>query len=199
MSREPLSVLLVDDEALVLDVIEAEVQSLGHTVVGRATDGRRAIEMAARLDPRVVLMDIAMPEMDGIEAARYFARHDPRPVVLLTAHDDPRYLDQATLAGVGAYLVKPPVRSEISRALAIAVARFRDWSELRHANLALQTALFEVRRLGGVLPICSCCKRIRDEQGDWQSPEVYLGERTDAEFTHGLCEACVEKLYPDEG
>jgi hypothetical protein len=61
----------------------------------------------------------------------------------------------------------------------------------------LQQALAEVKTLNGLLPICASCKKIRDDQGYWQEVEQYIGSRTDADFSHGLCPECFKKLFPD--
>ena len=99
-------------------------------------------------------MDIEMPEMDGLEAARQIQEKYPCPVVLLTSHDEPEMVRLASQAGVGAYLLKPPRIEEIERALIIATARFADLTELRRLNNELKIALDNVKVLRGLLPIC---------------------------------------------
>jgi GAF domain-containing protein len=78
---------------------------------------------------------------------------------------------------------------------AVALRNSRTLDELRSTVEQLETALAEVRTLRGIIPICVHCKKIRDEQGYWQRVEAYLGERSEAEFSHGLCKACLEELY----
>ena len=70
-------------------------------------------------------------------------------------------------------------------------------NEIKQVNKELQEALAEVKALSGLLPICSSCKKIRDDKGYWKQLEGYIQEHSDAEFTHGICPECVEKLYPD--
>lgn len=192
-----LRVLVVDDDALICDVIQDELEMIGHTVVGRASDGRQAVELVESLDPDVVLMDVSMPEMDGLEAVQVLQERHPKPVVLLTAHEDPDTVAMASQAGVGAYLVKPPYAPDLARSLAIAVARFADLMEMRRLNAELREALDKVKVLSGLLPICSSCKKIRDDQGYWHQVELYIQKYAPVEFSHGICPDCFERLYPE--
>jgi AmiR/NasT family two-component response regulator len=190
-------VLVTDDDALIVDLIQEELETLGHTVVGRAADGREAIALAQHLQPDVVLMDISMPVLDGLEATRRIQETNPRPIVLLTAHDEPEFVERASAVGAGAYLVKPPRGPELGRALAIAVARFADLQALRRLNAELQAALAQVKRLSGLIPMCSCCRKVRDDRGYWQQVEQYISEHSDARVSHGMCPDCIRRMYPD--
>ena len=204
-------VLIVEDAPLVGEMIQGVLEDIGYTVVGKAIDGLQAIEMTESLRPDVVLMDIEMPNMDGIEATRQIHEFCPTPVVVLTAHEKPELVEGASAAGVGAYLLKPPDARGMERAIAIAMARFDDLMELRRLNaelqagnearerliLELQDAFDQVKTLSGLLPICSSCKKIRDDEGYWNELEVYIQEHSEAVFSHGLCPECAKKLYPE--
>ncbi|HFD40532.1 MAG TPA: hybrid sensor histidine kinase/response regulator, partial [Anaerolineae bacterium] len=119
-------------------MIQAHLETLGYTVVGEAANGQQGIELAQELQPDVILMDLKMPQMDGIEASRRIQECCPAPVVILTAFESPDLVRQASEAGVGAYLVKPANARELERAITIARARFNDLMELRRLNAALQ-------------------------------------------------------------
>jgi CheY-like chemotaxis protein len=160
-------------------------------------NGLQAIEMTQSTRPDVVLMDIKLPDMDGIEAARRIYESCPTPVVVLTAYDTPELVERASAAGVGAYLLKPPDVHEMDRAIAIAMARFDDLMELRRLNAELQDTLAKIKTLSGLLPLCSSCKKIRDDDGYWHQVEVYIRDHSEAEFSHGLCPECAKKLYPE--
>lgn len=134
-----LRVLVVEDDVLAADVIRHELKKVGMTVVGEAYDGLEAVRLTATLRPDVVLMDIRMPVMDGLEAAARIQAECPTPVVLLTAYDDPTLVATASLVGVGAYLLKPPEAREIERAVIVARARFADLQQLRQLNADLAT------------------------------------------------------------
>ncbi len=192
----PLRIVIAEDESLVGDLIQHELETIGMEVVGRAADGRQAVDLARTLQPGVVLMDIAMPEMDGIAATTAIMAECPIPVVILSAHKTAEDVARATAAGVGAFLIKPPQANELERAITVAMARHDDLMELRAKNHALQTALAEVKTLKGLLPICSGCKKIRDDNGYWDEVEIYVMKHTDAKFTHGYCPPCLEKYFP---
>jgi len=196
-------VLIAEDDFLVSEMIAGLVEEVGHTVVGRAASGREAFEMARSLRPDVILMDIAMPDTDGIEATRQILAGCPAPVVIVTAFETPELVARASAAGVGAYLVKPTNAQEMERAIVVATARSDDVMELRRLNSELQArnnelqeALANIKVLSGLLPICASCKRIRDDQGYWQQVEIYIRDHSEAEFSHGLCPDCARKLFP---
>jgi len=83
----------------------------------------------------------------------------------------------------------------------IAVLRWRDAVAAvrreHQLNLELQHALGEIKELEGILPVCSFCKRIRDDDGNWQQMETYIRDRSSADFSHGICDECMKKHYPD--
>lgn len=138
-------VLVVDDDILVIEAIQDILERLGCTVVGEAVNGLQAVDMTNSLQPDVVLMDIEMPYMDGLEAARQIQTHCPTPIVVLTAHESPTLIAQARDAGVGAYLVKPVQAREVERNIAIARARFADLMELRRLNQELEARNAELK------------------------------------------------------
>jgi two-component system, response regulator PdtaR len=197
VASKPLRVVIADDQESMSAIIRRQLVKIGHVVIGKATNGRQAVEMTQLLQPDIVLMDIEMPEMDGLEAARLIHQQCPRPVVLLTGHDDPEMVRRASQSGVGAYLMKPPSAPEIERSIIIAVARFADLMELRRLNFELQLALDNVKALNGLLPICANCKKIRDDKGYWEGVEIYIKKHADVEFSHGLCPDCITRLYPE--
>ena len=193
--KKAYRVLIAEDDVLVGDVIQSELERMGHRVAGRAADGRQAVDLTKCLRPDIVLMDIAMPEVDGLEAARQIQEQCPRPVVLLTAHEETDFVSRASALGVGAYLVKPPNGPELARTMAIAEARFADLMELRRLNAELQAALDKVKVLSGFIPICAGCKKVRNDEGFWQEVEKYVMEHSGATFSHGLCPDCIKKYF----
>jgi signal transduction histidine kinase len=145
-AQETPPVLIVEDNPLVGEMIKGLLEEAGYTVVGEAVDGFEAVEMTQSLRPDVVLMDIKMPGMDGIEATRLIYERCPTPVVMLTAYDTPEMVEEASAAGAGAYLIKPPNAREIEHAITIAMARFDDMMELRRLNAELQAEIAERKR-----------------------------------------------------
>lgn len=203
-NEETTKVLIAEDNYLVSQMIKGTVEDIGYTVAGEASDGVEAINLVCTLKPDVVLMDIDMPEMNGIEASQRIHNTCPTPVVILTAYDSPEFINQASRVGVGAFLRKPPNRQDLESAITVAVARFADLLQLRHLNQELQArneqlqvALDQIKVLKGLLPICASCKKIRDDQGYWHEVEVYIRDHSEVDFSHGLCPHCLTKLYPD--
>jgi AmiR/NasT family two-component response regulator len=208
--QRDVRVLIAEDDYLIAQEIRELLQSAAYMVVGEAGDGCQAVEMTAHLadtpmQPDVILMDIRMPNMNGIEATREINARCPTPVVVLTAYETRGLVEEASAAGVGAYLTKPPTLSELERSVAVAMARFQDMMALRRLNAeldvrnqALLEAMAQVRMLSGLLPICASCKKIRDEDGQWEDVAVYIRDRSEADFTHSLCPECLDKLYPPD-
>lgn len=130
--------LIIEDDFLVSEMIRGTLEELKFDVVGEASSGREGVELTQELQPDVILMDIQMPDMDGIEASYRIQACCPTPIVVLTAYETPELVEQASEAGVGAYLVKPPNRAQLQRAITIAIARFEDMMELRRMNEALE-------------------------------------------------------------
>ncbi len=197
----PVKVLIADDNFFVGELTQGVAEDAGCIVVGRAMDGRQAVEMTTELRPDVILMDIKMPNLNGIQAAEIIQDRCPTPVVILTAYDSPEMLEEASAAGVGAFLVKPPKVRELSQAIVIARARFGDLLSLRRANDLLQKrtreleeALTRIKTLRGLIPICASCKKIRSDKGYWQQLEEYITEHSEADFTHGLCPECLKQI-----
>jgi AmiR/NasT family two-component response regulator len=122
----PLKVLVVEDEALIrLDLAEMLTEE-GYVVAGEAGDGEQAVELARRLHPDLVIMDIKMPKVDGITAATTIVDERIAPVVMLTAFSQRELITQARDAGAMAYLVKPFARHELVPAIELAVSRFAE-------------------------------------------------------------------------
>ena len=148
-TQKSLRVLIVDDQESIREILSRQLEKIGHTIVGKATNGLEAMEFTGSLQPDVVLMDIEMPLLNGLEATKIIMDKFPRPIVLLTSHDDQEMVRLASQAGAGAYLLKPPIAEEIERTMIIAAARFADLMELRRVNRELKSALENIKVLSG--------------------------------------------------
>jgi len=135
--RKRIRVLIAEDDYLVAEMIKGLVREAGYDIVGEASNGKEAVEKVCSLQPDVVLMDIRMPDLDGIEATRRIREKCPTPVIILTAYETPELVEKAAEAGVVAYLIKPPDLRELDRSIGIAIARFRDLMELDRLNKEL--------------------------------------------------------------
>jgi AmiR/NasT family two-component response regulator len=127
---ERTRVIIADDESVIRADLREMLTNLNYLVVGEIGDGRSAVNLARELKPDVVIMDIKMPDMDGIEAARLMTEEKIAPVLLLTAYAQRDLVDRAKEAGVVGYLVKPFREQEIVPAIEIALARFVEFREL---------------------------------------------------------------------
>lgn len=150
-----IRVLVVEDNDLIVRLLKAMLSKRGYEVVGEAANGLAAVEMTQTLCPDVVIMDVQMPDMDGITAARQIHESCPTPVVILTALETHDLVEKASAAGVGAYLLKPPDPEELERAIIIARARFKDMLELteraRELDAFAHTVAHDLKNPLGVL------------------------------------------------
>ena len=139
-------ILIADDESIIRLDLREMLTNLGYLVVGEAGDGQSAVNMARELKPDLVIMDIRMPNLDGIEAAEILTEEKIAPVVLLTAYSQKDLVDRAKAAGVVGYLVKPFKETDLSPAIEVALARFAEFKVLHQEVHDLQLAL-ETRKL----------------------------------------------------
>src|SRR5215469_5748552 len=151
---EPLRILVAEDEALTRTILRARLEKLGHQVVGEAENGIQAVEGARANKPDAIIMDIRMPEMDGIEAARQIVSERPCAILFLTAFSEDMLVEQASDAGALAYLMKPFRKEDLSPALEMAVRRFRQIQsqtrEIEDLKDALETRKV-IERAKGIL------------------------------------------------
>lgn len=143
---ESLRVLIADDEEAIRAALVQLSQALSHQVVAQARDGHEAVMLARTTDPDVILLDIRMPHMDGIEAARAITAERLVPIIIVTAHADHSLMEEAAEAGVFSYLLKPITLQRLAAAISTARARFSDLELLRAEVGDLKTAL-EARKL----------------------------------------------------
>ena len=139
-------ILVVDDESIIRLDLRERLTDLGYAVVGEAADGHMAVALTQRLDPDLVLMDIKMPKMDGITAARILLEERIAPIVLLTAFNDRELVNDAREAGVLGYISKPFREADLVPTLEVAIARFAELREIELENVNLKETL-ETRRL----------------------------------------------------
>ncbi|GAC1353661.1 MAG: response regulator [Herpetosiphon sp.] len=118
--------VIADDESLIRMNLKETLVGLGYLVVGEAGDGASAVALARELKPDLVVMDIKMPKLDGIQAAAMLTQERIAPVLLLTAYSDRELVDRAREAGVVAYLVKPFREADLLPAIEVAMARFNE-------------------------------------------------------------------------
>jgi response regulator NasT len=143
---ERTRVIIADDESLIRMDLREMLTNLGYLVVGEAGDGRSAVTLARELRPDIVIMDVKMPDMDGIEAATVLTEERIAPVLLLSAYSQQELVQRARQAGVAGYLVKPFRESDLTPAIEVVLARFSEFRSLEREVESLQDAL-ETRKL----------------------------------------------------
>jgi two-component system, response regulator PdtaR len=145
-TNAPRRVVVAEDESLIrLDIVEI-LRDNGFDVVGEAGDGETAVQLATELRPDLVVMDVRMPQLDGIKAAERLTKDHIAPVVLLTAFSQKELVEQATEAGALAYVVKPFTPADLLPAIEIALARYAQIVALE-SEVADMVERFETRKL----------------------------------------------------
>ncbi|MEX0766144.1 MAG: response regulator [bacterium] len=145
-STKAIRILIADDEAVIRLGLRTMLEAQGYRVVGEAADGTRAVDLVTRLKPDLVILDIKMPGVDGLQAARRLQRDGNTPVVILTAYSDREFVDSAKASGVLAYLVKPVRESDLRPAIEVAMSRFSEIQALRGEVEDLEDSL-ETRKV----------------------------------------------------
>jgi len=207
-----MTILIVDDSHDQQALLRSILGKAGHADVLSADSAKAAARLlnvegdSAGQNIDLILMDVLMPEQDGVETCRQIKRcaHlEDIPVIMVTAKNDLSNLQKAFAAGAMDFISKPvnsiELLARVSSALLLKQEMDRRKNrelELRRSNEELQKALKEVKVLRGLIPICASCKKVRNDGGFWQQFEEYLGEHSEAEFSHGLCQPCIKKLYP---
>ncbi len=204
VNKLEVAVLYVEDEELTRAAVSAPLGRRVQTLL-QANNGREGLELFRLHRPGIVITDIRMPVMDGLTMAREIKALDEKTqIIVTTAHNDTRYFLDAIDIGIDRYVLKPIDHKKLFSGLEKCMAtingekeRQRYQQERDNLIVELQEALATIKTLHGILPICSSCKKIRDDKGAWTQMEAYITEHTDAEFSHGICSECAQKLYPE--
>ncbi|MBI5439761.1 MAG: response regulator transcription factor [Deltaproteobacteria bacterium] len=191
-----MRILVADDDAICRCLLETTLQKWGHDVVSCSTGGEALRHLSGSEPPELAILDWMMPELDGPEVCREVrstARANPLYLVLLTTRSRRDDVVEGLNAGADDYMIKPFDLEEL-RARVLAGGRIVQLqAALSERVRELESALAQVKQLQGLLPICSYCKRIRDDENYWEQVELYIGKHSHAQFSHGICPACFEK------
>ena len=175
-----MNILIADDDPTSRIVLSATLKKLGHQVTV-TKGGAEALAMFDKAEVPVLISDMLMPDVDGLELCRRVRALD-RPkytyIILLTSVGGKSGYLEGMKAGADDFINKPIDDEQLAARLGVA-----------ERILGLQT---QVKQLAGLLPICSHCKKVRDDQNYWQQVESYIAKRTDAKFTHSYCPDCMK-------
>ena len=202
-----MRVLIAEDDAVSRHILQATLRKWGYEVVVCA-DGTQAWQvLQAENAPQLVILDWMMPGMDGVEICRKVRetpQAHPAYIMLLTARERSQDIVAGLQSGADDYLTKPFDREELRARMQAGLRVLELQSSLTERVRELEDALSRVRMLQGLLPMCSYCKKIRDDSNYWQQIENYVTAHSNAQFSHSVCPQCyenivkpqLEELYP---
>jgi CheY-like chemotaxis protein len=192
-------ILIVDDVPVNLELLAEMLRERGYEP--RPVPGGRLALQAARAEPPdLILLDINMPEMSGFEVCAHLkadAALKDIPVIFITAFAETEDKVKAFALGGVDYITKPFQAAEVAARVATHLWLRKLQFDLALTVGTLRKALEDIRTLRGIIPICASCKQIRDDKGAWEAVETYVSAHSEAQFSHGICPACIRKLYPD--
>ncbi len=191
-----MRILIAEDDMVSRRVLEATLQKWSHEVVVTC-DGTEAWTALQREDaPSLAILDWMMPGMDGVELCRQARQRGGSLaslyIILLTAKGTKEDIVSGLDAGADDYLTKPFDRDELRARVRVGARVLELQSSLTNRLQELEDALSQVNQLQGILPICSYCKSVRDDQNYWQRVESYISDHSEARFSHSICPDCYE-------
>lgn len=179
------SILIVDDNPQNIQVLGSVLKTKNYDVSISMT-GLEALDYLTHDQPDLILLDVMMPQMDGYEVCRIIKKDNALkniPIVFITAKSETEDIVKGFKTGAVDYISKPFNSEEL-------LARVETHIELYRSRE-------EIKKLKEMIPICSHCKKIRDDDGYWKGVEQYISEHTDSSFSHGICPDCVKIIYPE--
>jgi DNA-binding response OmpR family regulator len=190
-----MRVLIADDEAASRYLIRTVLGGWGFEVAV-AVDGSEALRiLEGSSPPEIAMLDWMMPEVDGLEVCRRMRAARPNAttyIILLTARGGLENTVQGLEAGADDYITKPFDPRELRARLHAGARIVQLQRALLERNRELEDALKRVKQLQGLLPICSYCKKIRNDRNYWEQVDAYVASHSEAQFSHGVCPDCYE-------
>jgi DNA-binding response OmpR family regulator len=194
---DAMRALVADDEPITRAIVAKTLTTMGFTV-DIETDGEAALGWLQRAEgPALAILDWMMPLQFGPDICRRIRTDRPMAniyLILLTALESRQHVVEGLDAGADDYLVKPCDADELRARVRVGQRVLTLQERLADRLAELQAAMANVKQLSGLLPICSYCKRIRGGDQYWQQVEAYIAERSEAQFSHGICPACFETV-----
>ena len=198
-----MRILVAEDDPVTRRILESTLSRLGWEVI-TASDGTAAWRILENLEgknaPELVVLDWMMPGMDGIEICRKL-RSTPgfelMYVILLTSRSEKEDIAMGLVAGANDYITKPFHPIELESRVMVGRRMVKLQTSLAVRIRELEDALKHVKRLQGLLPICSYCKKVRNETNYWQQVDSYLSSHSEVELTHSVCPDCFAKVMTE--
>ena len=191
-----MKILIAEDDLTSRRILEAILAKWNYEVVA-TSDGLAAWQaLQTENPPPIAIIDWMMPGMDGVEFCRRLRQTQtltPPYIILLTSKRQQEDVVAGLESGANDYIRKPFERQELHARIQVGERVVELQAALADRVKKLEEALVKIKTLQGLLPICSYCKKIRNDQDYWQQIDTYLAEHTQAEFTHGICPECIEK------
>ncbi|MFM1769520.1 MAG: hypothetical protein RJA22_2049 [Verrucomicrobiota bacterium] len=195
-----MKILIAEDDAVSRRLLEATLTKWGHEVLATPS-GDRAWELLQQPgSPLLLVLDWLMPGLDGLELcrrARALPSHAHAYILLLTSRQSRADLITGLAAGADDYLVKPFDHGELRARLQVGMRVLQLQATLAERVRELEEAAASVKTLQGLLPICSYCKKIRDDGNYWHRVETYIAQHARVRFSHGICPDCNDRLKAD--
>jgi DNA-binding response OmpR family regulator len=196
-----MTVLVADDHEVNRKLLRTLLTIDGYDVI-EATNGNEALQILRDTrEPLVGLIDWEMPGREGIEVCRETRVVNPSTplfLILVTVRDTKQDVVAGLQAGANDYITKPFDKTELLARVKIGSQMVTLQETLTKNVEELKEALINVKNLSGLLPICSYCKKIRDDQNYWQQVEAYVGKHSEAKFSHSICPTCYEDIVKPE-
>ena len=196
-----MTVLVADDHDVNRKLLRTLLSAEGYEVI-EAANGNDALTFLNALKmPVVGLIDWEMPQVEGIEVCRQTRALNPETplfLILVTVRDTKQDVVTGLQAGANDYITKPFDKTELLARVKIGSQMVELQQTLTQHVKELKDALISVKQLSGLLPICSYCKKIRDDQNYWQQVEAYVGKHSEAQFSHSICPTCYEDIVKPE-
>jgi sigma-B regulation protein RsbU (phosphoserine phosphatase) len=196
-----MKILIAEDDPISRHFLLVKLSQWGHKTI-ETKDGIEAWQAFQQENPpQLAILDWMMPGIDGIDICRRVrasSRLQSIYIILLTTRDAPKDIVEGLQAGADDYITKPFESQELQARIQVGARILRLQSELIEQVKNLNEALAKVKQLEGILPICSYCKKIRDDQDYWQQIEKYISEHSEAMFSHSICPECYEKYVKPE-
>jgi phosphoserine phosphatase RsbU/P len=195
-------ILVADNDASTRRLLESMLIKWGYEGVG-VKDGREAWKILRQRDssPPLAILDWMMPGIDGVtlcRKVREIPRDPPTYLILLTAKGEKENIVEGLQKGANDYVTKPFDSDELHARIEVGIRMVQLQTTLSERLMLLEEALGHARQLRGLLRICSYCKKICDDEEQWQLMELYITEHSEAEFSHGVCPECKEKIVEPE-